>query len=46
MEASLNYMEKLWTESLGIVNSNMIKMYNSQGESEGLSILLREDKMR
>ena len=46
MEASLNYREKLWTESLDMVNSNMIKMYNAQGEFEGLSILLREDKVR
>ena len=35
MEASLNYKEKLWTESLDMVNSNMIKMYNAQGEFEG-----------
>ena len=35
MEASLNYREKLWTESLGMVNSNMIRMYNAQGEVEG-----------
>ena len=35
MEASLNYREKLWTESLDMCNSNMINMYNSQGEFEG-----------
>ena len=35
MEASLEYREKLWTESLNIVNSNMIRMYNAQGEFEG-----------
>ena len=35
MKASLNYKEKLWTESLYIVNSYMIKMYNAQGEFEG-----------
>ena len=29
MEASLNYREKLWTERLDMVNSNMIKMYNA-----------------
>ena len=29
LEASLNYMEKLWTESLDMVNSNMIIMYNA-----------------
>ena len=35
MEASLNYREKLWTESLDMVNGNMIKMYTAQGEFEG-----------
>ena len=35
LEASLKYREKLWTESLDMVNSNMIKMYNAQGEFEG-----------
>ena len=35
MEATLNYSEKLWTESLDMVNSNLIKMYNAQGEFEG-----------
>ena len=35
MEASLNYREKLWTESLDMVNANMIKMYNAQCEFEG-----------
>ena len=35
LEASLNYREKLWTESLDMVNSNMIRMYNAQGEFEG-----------
>ena len=34
LEASLNYREKLWTKSLDMVNSNMIKMYNAQGEFE------------
>ena len=34
-EASLNCRKKLWTESLDMVNSNMIKMYNAQGEFEG-----------
>ena len=29
MEASLNYREMLWIESLDMVNSNMIKMYNA-----------------
>ena len=35
MEASLNYREKLWTESLNMVNSNIIKTYNAQGEFGG-----------
>ena len=35
MEASLNYRGKLWIDSLDMCNSNMIKMYNAQGESEG-----------
>ena len=30
MEASLNYKDKLWTENLDMVNSNLIKMYNGQ----------------
>ena len=34
MEASLNYREKLWTESLDLCNSNMRNMYNAQGEFE------------
>ena len=32
LEASLDYREKLWTKSLDMVNANMIKMYNAQGE--------------
>ena len=32
MEASLNYREKLWIESLDICNSNLRNMYNAQGE--------------
>ena len=35
MEASLNYREKLWTKSLDMVNYNLIKMYNAQGEFKG-----------
>ena len=35
MEASLNYREKLWIDSLDICNSNMRNMYNAQGEFEG-----------
>ena len=34
MEASLNYREKLWIDSLDLCNSNMIKMYNTQGVFE------------
>ena len=34
METSLNYREKLWTESIDMVNANMIKMYNAQGNFE------------
>ena len=35
MEATLNYREKLWTESLDMINNNLIKMYSTQGEFEG-----------
>ena len=35
MEASLNYREKLWIDSLDICNSNLKNMYNAQGEFEG-----------
>ena len=35
MEASLNYREKLWIDSLDICNSNLENMYNVQGEFEG-----------
>ena len=34
MEASLNSKEKLWIDSVDMVNSNMIRMYNAQGEFE------------
>ena len=34
MEASLNYREKLWIDSVDMVNSNMMKMYNAQGDFE------------
>ena len=27
MEATLNYKDKLWTESLDMINKNLIKMY-------------------
>ena len=29
MEATLNYREKCWTESLDMVNRNLIKMYSA-----------------
>ena len=35
LDASVNYMEKLWTESLDMVNANTIIMYNAQGEFAG-----------
>ena len=35
MEATLNYMEKLWTESLDLINNNLVKMYSAQSEFEG-----------
>ena len=35
LESTLNYKEKLWTESIDLVNKNMIKMYQAQGEFEG-----------
>ena len=35
LEASLSYREKLWTEGLDMVNANLIRIYNAQGEFEG-----------
>ena len=35
MEGTLNYREKCWTESLDMINNNLIKMYDAQGEFEG-----------
>ena len=35
MEGTLNYREKCWTESLDMINNNLIKMYSVQGEFEG-----------
>ena len=32
IETSLNYREKLGTKSLDMVNANMIKMYNAEGD--------------
>ena len=34
LESTLNYREKLWAESIDLVNQNMVKMYQSQGEFE------------
>ena len=35
MKGTLNYKEKCWTESLDMINNNMLKMYSAQGEFEG-----------
>ena len=35
LEGTLNYMEKCWTESLDMINKNLIKMYSARGEFEG-----------
>ena len=35
MEGTLNYREKCYTESLDMINNNLIKMYSTQGEFEG-----------
>ena len=47
METTLNYREKLWTESLDMVNNNLIKMYSAKGEFEGVlnSIGQRQDDL-
>ena len=34
LEQSLRYRDKIWTYSIDKVNSNMIKMYQAQGEFE------------
>ena len=34
LKSTLNYREKLWTESIDMVNQNMIKVYQAQGEFE------------
>ena len=34
LESILNYREKLWIESIDLVNQKMIKMYKAQGEFE------------
>ena len=35
MEGTLNYRERCLTESLDMINNNLIKMYSTQGEFEG-----------
>ena len=35
MEGTLNYREKCWTESLDMINNNLIKMCYTYGEFEG-----------
>ena len=34
LESILNYKEKLWTTSIDLVNQNLVKMYQAQGEFE------------
>ena len=47
LEGTLNYREKCWTESLDMINKNLIKMYSAQGEFEGTmnSIGQRQSEM-
>ena len=35
LESTLCSREKLWNESLDMVNANLLKMYTTQGEYEG-----------
>ena len=42
MEGTLNYREKCWTESLDMINNNLIKMYSAQGEFEGTLNSIRQ----
>ena len=35
LKGTLNYIEKCWTESLNMINKNLIKMYATQGEFKG-----------
>ena len=35
-EGTLNYRKKCWNESLDMINNNLLKMYSSQGEFEGI----------
>ena len=34
LESILNYREKLWTDSINLVNQNFVKVYQAQGEFE------------
>ena len=34
LESILNYKDKLWTKSIDLVNQNLVKMYQAQGEFE------------
>ena len=42
LEGTLNYREKCWTESLDMINKNLIKMYSAQGEFEGTPNFIRQ----
>ena len=42
LEATLNYREKLWTESLDMINNNLIKIYSAKGEFEGTLNSIRQ----
>ena len=42
LEGTLNYREKFWTESLDMINKNLIKMYSVQGEFEGTLNSIRQ----
>ena len=35
LEGTINYREKVWNESLDMINNNLLKMYSVQGEFEG-----------
>ena len=47
MEGTLKYKEKCWTESLDMINNNLIKMYSALGKFEGTlnSIGLRQNDL-
>ena len=47
VEGTLNYREKCWTQSLDMINKNLIKIYSAQGQFEGTlnSIGQRQNKM-